>query len=534
MQDFEKAQIVSSVAIAKLRSEIERLNATYGDTTVSIKDQVAAQQEILKLREKISEAMVKEAREALKHKVTQDGTNKAVKEFYDRMTDSNVLMMSFAEQAKLAEELTSQIGISESSNEDLKEVANLIKAIIAAEDERVQGARRTNAAINGLIAQEATARKKAADEASAAAKAADEQRIKDEQALMEAAFKVAEQTAQKALELDEFVRQRRAIGLESEMQEAIAAEQAKADIAEATAIQIGASEETIQAIRAASVDEQLRIESDYRDKLQALEDAGVQAVKDAEEAKKEARKKALDDSFTSFQQYAQAVSSIVSSISQIQANATQAELFMLQDSLDQGLISREEYAEERRKIMNKQANDEKSAATFEAIINGIVAVVNAFKDGGPVLAAITAAGVAAQIAAIQSTPAPKFAEGGYVDAKGQLHGRTHRQGGIHIEAEGGEFITKSSQAKKYGHIVEAVNKGTIEKLIAETYVRPAVDAAILNGWGDLQRSVEVNAAFSDHNLLRTMDRHGFAEVKELRKMNVLLSKALRPDLRKGW
>jgi TP901 family phage tail tape measure protein len=245
-------------------------------------------------------------------------------------------------------------------------------------------------------------------------------------------------------------------------------------------------------------------------------------------------KKGLDKALNEFQQYAQAVSSIVSSISQIQANATQAELFMLQDSLDQGLISREEYAEERRKIMNRQANDEKSAATFEAIINGIVAVVNAFKDGGPVLAAITAAGVAAQIAAIQSTPAPKFAEGGYVDAKGHLHGRTHRQGGIHIEAEGGEFITKASQAKKYGHIVEAVNKGTIEKLIAETYVRPAVDAAILNGWGDLQRSVEVNAAFSDHNLLRTMDRHGFAEVKELRKMNVLLSKALRPDLRKGW
>jgi hypothetical protein len=533
MQDFEKAQIVSSVAIAKLRSEIERLNATYGDTTVSIKEQVAAQQEILKLREKISEAMVKEAREALKHKVTQDGTNKAVKEFYDRMTDSNVLMMSFAEQAKLAEELTSQIGISESGNEDLKEVANLIKAIIAAEDERVQGARRTNAAINGLIAQEAAARKKAADDAAAADKIAKEQRTKDEQALKDAALKIAEQTAQKALEIDEFVRQRRAVGLEQEMQEAIAAEQAKAGMAEATAIEIGASEETIQAIRAASVDEQLRIESDYRDKLQALEDAGVQAVKDAEEAKKEARQNSLQQQSEQFNSYAQQVIGGINAISQVQAVATQNELAQLENSLEAGQISREQYDEERKKILRKQAEDQKALAILTAIINTAAAVVAqlSIPVGGFALAALAAALGAVEIGVIAATPIPQFAEGGYVDANGQLHGRTHRQGGIHIEAEGGEFITKASQAKKYGHIVEAVNKGTIEKLIAETYVRPAVDAAILNGWGDLQRSVEVNAAFNDMNLLRAIDRHRASDKEGFKYLAAELTRNLRQPKR---
>ena len=529
MQDFEKAQIVSSVAIAKLRSEIERLNATYGDTTVSIKEQVAAQQEILKLREKISEAMVKEAREALKHKVTQDGTNKAVKEFYDRMTDSNVLMMSFAEQAQLAEELTSKIGISESGNEDLKEVANLIKAIIAAEDERVQGARRTNAAINGLIAQEAAARKKAADDAAAADKLAKEQRTKDEQALKDAALKIAEQTAQKALEIDEFVRQRRAVGLEQEMQEAIAAEQAKAGMAEATAIEIGASEETIQAIRAASVDEQLRIESDYRDKLQALEDAGVQAVKDAEEAKKEARQAALQKGIAEFQQYAQLATSLINGIAQAQQQASDYELQVLQNNLEQGNITREEFDQKRRQILRKQAEDQKALQLMNAIIGTAAQVAQ--NVGNLPLALAAAALGAIQIGIIASEPLPEFAEGGYVDAKGQLHGRTHRQGGIHIEAEGGEFITKASQAKKYGHIVEAVNKGTIEKLIAETYVRPAVDAAILNGWGDLQRSVEVNAAFNDMNLLRAIDRHRASDKEGFKYLAAELSRNLRQPKR---
>jgi hypothetical protein len=431
---------------------------------------------------------------------------------------------------------------SENAEKDFEAQAQAEIELNNIREESSQRQRRLIMQINSLERQSASERQKRIEDERKAREMADAQRLKDAEDLAKAIEKAEADAARRR---EEIMRELAGIAAAIDEQMNTASE-------DVMRREIAATEATararVDALKAA-LDENIINLYEYQDRVTEAELSRQQAVEDAEREHQERlrdireaaeqlevakRQEALDKQLQAFQQYGQAVGGVINGISQIQSNATQAELFMLQDSLDQGLISREEYAEERRKIMSKQASDQKSAATFEAVINGIVAVVNAFKDGGPVLAAITAAGVAAQIAAIQSTPAPKFAEGGYVDAKGQLHGRTHRQGGVHIEAEGGEFITKASQAKKYGHIVEAVNKGTIEKLIADTYVRPAVDAAILNGWGDLQRSVEVNAAFSDHNLLRTMDRHGFAEVKELRKMNVLLAKALRPDLRKGW
>ena len=256
-------------------------------------------------------------------------------------------------------------------------------------------------------------------------------------------------------------------------------------------------------------------------------------MKDAEEAKKEARQNSLQQQSEQFNSYAQQVIGGINAISQVQAVATQNELAQLENSLEAGQISREQYDEERKKILRKQAEDQKALAILTAIINTAAAVVAqlSIPVGGFALAALAAALGAVEIGVIAATPIPQFAEGGYVDAKGQLHGRTHRQGGIHIEAEGGEFITKASQAKKYGHIVEAVNKGTIEKLIAETYVRPAVDAAILNGWGDLQRSVEVNAAFNDMNLLRAIDRHRASDKEGFKYLAAELSRNLRQPKR---
>jgi TP901 family phage tail tape measure protein len=257
------------------------------------------------------------------------------------------------------------------------------------------------------------------------------------------------------------------------------------------------------------------------EELEALHQANLRKV--------EMDKQRFEESVREFSMYAQAAMSLINTISQAQANASQFEIGVLQDQLEQGLISREEYDMERRKIMRKEAADAKALALLNAIIGTAAGIAEAL----PNIPLSIIAGVlgAVQIGVIASQPIPQFAEGGYVDAKGQLHGRTHRQGGIHIEAEGGEFITKASQAKKYGHIVEAVNKGTIEKLIAETYVRPAVDAAILSGWGDLQRSVEVNAAFNDMNLLRAIDRHRASDKEGFKYLAAELSRNLRQPKR---
>jgi hypothetical protein len=526
MQDFEKAQIVSSVAIAKLRSEIDRLNATYGDTSVSMKEQLSAQQEILKLRAKISDAMVKEAREALRHKVTQDGTNAAVKEFYDRMTDSNVLMMSFTEQAKLAEELTSKIGISESGNEDLKEVADLIKAIIAAEDERVQGNRRTNSAINGLIAQEAAARKKAADDAAAAAKIAEEQRIKDQEALADAAFKMAETVAAKRAELDDFLRQRTALNARQEMEAAIKAEQDKLTLAEMTALQLGMTEEEIQRLKQASVDEQLRIEQEYRDKLAAMEQETVDAVAKAELDKAALREQTYQENLQNAATFLGQVLEINNAITSAIMAGHEQERISLDNQLEAGQISREQYDQRRRQLEREKAQDAKTAAIFNAVIGTALAVVNALAVGPPqgyILAALSAALGAVEIGVISAQPLPQFAKG-VIGLKGE---GTETSDSIHAKLSRGESVMTAKETRQHRPILEAIRKGTLERMIAETYVRPAVDAAMLSGFADMGRSAELNnltAKLSDHNIIAAMDRNRSATVYGLKMLADKLDK----------
>jgi hypothetical protein len=531
--DIEKAQAITSTTVAKLRGEIDKLNATYGDTTVSLEDQLKAQQDILKLREQLSSLQVRDAEQLLANALGQEEVNDQVRSFIDRMTDANNVMLTTTERARLAEELIKEIGIDESTITDLQNVGNLINNIISAEQERFGGIRRVNSAIlsiNNQIKQQQQEQKKLIADNAAAKKEAKDKEDKEDQERIDAAFKIAEQVAQKTLELDEFVRQRRTIGLEQEMQEAIEAEKTKALMAEATAINLGASEETIQAIRAASVDEQLRIEGEYRAKLQALEDEGVQAVKDAEEEKKKARQQALQEGIAEFEMYSGAVMSLVRGIMQAQQMAADQELAVLDRNLEQGLISREQYDAERRKIMSKQASDQKTTATFEAILNGVVAVINAFKDGGPVLAAITGAAVAAQIAVIQTTPVPQFAEG----VIGLQGAGTETSDSIPAFLSRGESVMTAAETKRYRPLLEGIRKGTLDQIIQNTYVRPAVDAALLNGFADIGKSAQLNASFNDMNLLRAIDRHRQSDKDGFTYLATQITSAMKRDKRTSW
>lgn len=98
----------------------------------------------------------------------------------------------------------------------------------------------------------------------------------------------------------------------------------------------------------------------------------------------------------------------------------------------------------------KAANVQKAISITQAIINGAVAITQAFAQLGPVAGAIAAAVIAAitatQVAVIASQ---KFAKGGIVKAEeGKLlKGPSHSQGGIPIEAEGGEIILNKRVAQ---------------------------------------------------------------------------------------
>ena len=229
----------------------------------------------------------------------------------------------------------------------------------------------------------------------------------------------------------------------------------------------------------------------------------------------------------SFFDYANATGDLFANLSQIQRNLNEEELNNLAAQLERGQITREEYDAKRKEIMRDQAESDKALAIFDATVNGASAIVNALNtDPTGVLAAIVGASVAAQIAAIASQPLPQFAEGGFINEHGEFVGRKHSQGGVKIEAEGGEFITAAKYAQPNKDILKAINSGSWEKYKVENIIAPAIEQVLEGGLQGLGASYSLQNNFNDRNLLKAIDRHrnsdkdGFMYLaKELKRMN---------------
>ena len=267
--------------------------------------------------------------------------------------------------------------------------------------------------------------------------------------------------------------------------------------------------------------EKLRMNKELNAETKAINDKAfdeaIARIEAEISAKKEQKEKELMIA-EEFGQYAMQLSSLISQAQQV---ATENELAVLQSALDAGQITREEYDAKRRELLNDQAKQDKEISIFEATIAAFLATIKAYSDGGPIAAAIAAAFGIAQVALIAAQPIPQFAEGGWVDSKGKIHGRKHAQGGVKIETEGDEFIVKGVMANRHPDIVEAVNQGTIMKLIKDSYVTPAVNAALLNGFSDIGTSAQLNgltAKLSDHNIIAAMDRNRSATVYGLKML----------------
>jgi hypothetical protein len=157
------------------------------------------------------------------------------------------------------------------------------------------------------------------------------------------------------------------------------------------------------------------------------------------------------------------------------------ELRLAGDNEQKKDLIRQKYAIKEREIKRKQAEADKRKAIFDAIVGTAVAVIGALPNF--VLAAIVGALGAAQIALIAAQPIPKFAKGGAVpssDINGMISGKPHASGGVLIEAEGNEFITRRSQAMKGDNLglLEAINMsdGERDAYINRHYVMPALQA----------------------------------------------------------
>lgn len=159
------------------------------------------------------------------------------------------------------------------------------------------------------------------------------------------------------------------------------------------------------------------------------------------------------------------------------------EISLLNDKYNQGLISYEDYTravadqqafadEQRKQLMAKQLQREKVAATFTAVTESAQAILRALNTKPPfnfILAGLVAAQTAIQVSAINSAQVPQFEKGGYIK------GKRHKEGGVLIEAEGGEYMVNRQGTARHLEVIEAINNGYFDKLIYQDWVLPALE-----------------------------------------------------------
>lgn len=227
-------------------------------------------------------------------------------------------------------------------------------------------------------------------------------------------------------------------------------------------------------------------------------------------------------------------SDFYSSINELQSLQNELALQDLKQRFQAEEITRQEYEEKRRAILRKQARQEKANALIQATVNTALAVTAAlntqpFLPLGPIAAGIAAASGAIQIGMIAAQPTPQFEEGGFVDSKGYISGRSHKTGGVLIEAEGGEYITSKKYAQRNKDILEAINSGNWERYKFENIISPAIEQVLEGGMDNIGASIVLQNKFNDKNLLKAIDRHrtsdknGFEflanELKKLKQPN---------------
>lgn len=185
----------------------------------------------------------------------------------------------------------------------------------------------------------------------------------------------------------------------------------------------------------------------------------------------------------------------------------QKELAAAGDNAEKKKKIEQKFAIEQAKIKRQQAIAEKASALFgigiqlaqtiqkitaEAAVlssNPVTAALagNAYAQLG---VAIASAALQAGVVAAKPLPEiPKFEKGGAVVLAGgrmddgHLFGRSHRQGGILIEAQGGEYMWDVPTVKQHGDLIQAAHENRIEDLILHKYIAPAMAQAQSAGRG---------------------------------------------------
>jgi len=248
------------------------------------------------------------------------------------------------------------------------------------------------------------------------------------------------------------------------------------------------------------------------------------------ETKAQLEQRLWESSLNLAQQTSQTISDFVSAAYQNQLSdleeSKQRELLIAGDNANQKAEVEKKYAIESAKIQRSAAIAERAAAIFNIVISLAKAIAEiqaqaAVLASNPVTAAlagnayaqigIAAAGAALQTASVLAKPLPeipKFEKGGAVPLvggridNGYLIGKSHREGGILINAQGGEYIWDRETTVKHGEIIKAAHEKRLDDLVFHKYVAPA-----LKQESD-RKQIE---AYDDYMLRKTIKQGQFKE-----------------------
>ncbi len=176
---------------------------------------------------------------------------------------------------------------------------------------------------------------------------------------------------------------------------------------------------------------------------------------------------------------------------------TKRELKDLEDRKNKGLVNDKQYAQQKEKIERDAFERKKRLDRSAAIIDGLVGIGKTFAQfgfpAGVVPAALLAAQTAIRVAAINKQ---KFALGG------PIVGPSHAQGGVDINAEGGEYVIRK----------RSVNANTLPLLqrINESGVLPSINFSqsarrlVMEQGGYVDRNMGQGVAMSNDAVVKAI------------------------------
>ena len=237
-----------------------------------------------------------------------------------------------------------------------------------------------------------------------------------------------------------------------------------------------------------NADERYRIRKDYLERELAMEGLAAERKAELEQQLTELIRQHTEERLDMMTGYTEQAGQIMSEFGNVMTNMGQrrvqeyeseneAQTADLDKRLKAGIISQKQYdskvaamdkdlAKKKAAIEREQAIRERASSLFSVAINTAKAIMKVWSEvpvaAAPAMTAVVGAMGAMQTANILSQPLPKARRGGTVT------GAAHEQGGVLIEAEGGERIVAAQPARAFPELLNLISYVGKHSAVPET------------------------------------------------------------------